>query len=296
MKKKKKTAMPGKPAAILAAVAAVVALTVVIVLLCTAGGPVDKVEKAAGKTLFAKNFTTMFTLTVNGETVDGLINAAADPDERKIEFYMQLGTRSADYICGIFNNTFVLADGNGENGQTVDLTDQIAASFDALDGNQVDWAALLDPWGNGLYEQLNGDFDLDVLLTCLKAWSQILNDKSWAQSNAGYSTSLENGVIMHSFSPDLSLLAEKSLPVFQPAFREAATYDALKDYLENAQFLLSSGKAELRFGVKGGKLVSADIDLRYHNTSVQGSLEFIGIGKTTVDIGAIAFAIDAANK
>lgn len=283
--------------AIVLAIAAAVMLLVLVLCLCLSGsGPVDKLERATAKTLFAKNFTTVFSMRINGEPFDGNINASVDPDERKLEVYMQLTTFTTEYICGIYDNTFAVCTADNKLRAT-DVSDRVDAFFDALEKSGTpDWALLLDIGDTDLYGAINESFDFETLLTCLGNWLNTLNDKEWAEVYAGYSKDREDGVTMYNFNPDPYVLAQQSLPFFETAFRQPQELSDLKAYMEDAKFLFKDGKADFSFGVKGGKLVSANFDLEYYNSDISGSLSFIGIGSTTVDTETIAYYIEEAKK
>ena len=276
---------------------ALVLVILIVMLTANSGGPVVKIRRAAERTIFADSFTTVFQLSVNGETYDGNLNVAIDTDKRELMFYLQLATNTTDYICGIFKDNFALCDASSNDLQVTNVKDRLAAFFDALeDGSEPNWALLLDFSEFDLYKEANRDFDVAVLMDCIGNFLNTLNDKKWAESYARYSTDREDGVTLHKFSPSLDVLAEQIIPTFREAFLDPARYDALVNYTDNAKYLLTSGTADLTFGIKGGKLVSAQMDIRYHNASVQGNFEFIGINSTIVDFDTIAYFIDQAGK
>lgn len=277
---------------ILIAATAAVVLVAVILLLCLPGNSAAKsFQKAAKKTLFAENFTTVFTLEMNDDTIDGIINAAIDPDKRELNVYMQLTTRVSDYICGIYNNQFAVCTVNSGKIHTEDITDRVNCFFDALEkDSQPNWELLLDFNSTDLYEQVSQDFDFAVLLDCLKVWVDQLNDADWA----GYSKERENGTTVHRFDPDPYTLICQSLPYFAPAFRNAADYSNLQAYIEDVKYLLMNGKADFSFGIKNRCLESVKFDFGYHNTRISGNFSFIGIGSTIVDTETIAFYIEEA--
>ena len=297
MAKNRNNPQKTKPAQIILFVSLAAALTALILLLCLGGkGPVKQLKNAASKTFFAKNFTALFELDVSGSNTAGLINAAIDPDARKLDVYMELYTRSGNQICGIYENTFVICD-TQNNIQTVDISSRIDAFFDVLaqKGNP-DWSQLLNINGADLHSAIKQDFDFDLLLNSLGVWLNTLNQSDWAKTNAGYRKYREDGVTMHSFTPDPYVLMTQSLPVFEKAFLDPADYSNLLTYVDDAKFLLKDSRADLSFGVKGGKLVSCNLDLQYHNTEIHGTCSFIGIGSTIVDSDAIAHYINAEKE
>lgn len=272
-------------------------LTCVILLLCLGGkGPVKQLKDAAARTFFGKNFTAMYELDINGNTTAGLINAAIDRDARKMDVYMEMHTLSDDYICGIYEGTFVICD-TRNNVQTIDISSRINAFFDVLEEKDApDWSQLLNVSGMDLHGAIKKHFDFELLLNSLGAWLNTLNQANWAETNAGYRKYREDGVTMHSFTPDPYVLLTQSLPIFENAFLDKTDYSNLLTYTDNAKFLLKEGKADLSFGTKGGKLVSCDLNLQYHNTAIHGTCSFIGIGSTIVDSDTIAYYISAEKE
>lgn len=278
-------------------IAGALLLLIGCIILLGSGGPMTKLRQSAKKTLFADSFTTVFQLSVDQTQYDGILNAAIDPDKRELMFYLQLATNTTDYICGIYNNTFALCDASTNDLQVTDVKDRVTAFFDALEaGSQPDWELLLDFSEYDLHQTITRDLDMKLLTECVADLLSRLNDPDWAERYAGYSTDRKDGVKRYQFRPAPDVLAEQLLPIFQPAFLDPQRYAALEEYTDNAKYLLASGAADLTFGVKHGKLVSLELDLQYHNTSVQGSFEFIGINSTIVDYDTIAYFIDQAGK
>lgn len=279
-------------------ISGILVLTVLIVIItATSGGPVVKLRRAMEKTVFADSFTTIFQLSVNDKSYDGNLNVAIDTDKREVMFYLQLATDTTDYICGIYKDDFALCDASTNDLQVTNVKDRLAAFFDALeDGSQPDWALLLDFSEFDLHEKVTDDFDIEILTECIGNFLNDLNDPDWAKTYAGYTTDRESGVTLHKFSPSPDVLAEQVIPTFREAFLKTDRYDALVQYADDAKYLLAAGTADLTFGVKYGRLVSAQMDIRYHNASVQGNFEFIGINSTIVDFDTIAYFIDQAGK
>lgn len=273
-------------------VAISVLIAVVLALCLGGGGAVDRLQKAAGKTLLAENFTANFSFDINGEATDGFMNVTANRAEKKLEMYMAFTTRAGDYYGGIYDSKFVLCDTASNDTIIIDIENQVNAFFDARENGQPDWAVLLDIDEYNLHSAINQDFDFDVLLTCLGDFLKNLNSASWAETYAGYSKGKENGVTQYSFRPDPYVLVTQTLPIFQPAFRNPQDYKNLQAYVDDAKFLLTQGKADFSYGIKNGRLVSADFALQYHDTDMTCSLSFTDIGSTTVDISTIAFILE----
>ena len=124
---------------------ALVVLIVVLIVVFLNTGPLDALEKAAENTIYADNFTIMYTVDVDGETADGYINLAIDPDERTLDMYMTLETSRSDYDCGIYKNDFVVVSALTNDVYCVDIADRLDNFFDALDEDgKPDWSVLLD--------------------------------------------------------------------------------------------------------------------------------------------------------
>ncbi|MBQ8796731.1 MAG: hypothetical protein IJZ56_00875 [Oscillospiraceae bacterium] len=260
-------------------------------------GPLDQVRSAAKKTFFAESFTIQYDLTVNGESMDGVINTAINKDEKQVQMYMRLTTNVGDYECGIYNNTFVVYNGSHDKITTVDITDRMNNFFAALEYNgQPDWSVLLDLDGTNLHETLTEDFDFDVFLSCLGKWLDKTNDTGWAKKYAGYNKEKINGITTYRYSPDPYTLATQTAPMFKKAFLDSQRYQALLDYMDDAKYLLGDGKADVSFGVENGRLVAAELTLQYYNTDISGNLQFIGIGNTVVDTDTVAYYIEEANN
>lgn len=279
---------------------AIAAGVLVILALCLwlfRPGPLDQVRSAAKKTFFAENFTIQYDLKVNGESMDGVINAAIDRDEKQVEMFMQLTTDVGDYECGIYDNTFVVFNTNDGKSTAVDITDRMNNFFAALEYNgQPDWSVLLDLENTNLHETLTKDFDFDVFLSCLGQWLDNMNDTGWAEKYAGYSKEKTSGITTYRYNPDPHTLATQTAPMFKKAFLESQRYQDLLDYMDDAKYLFKDGKADISFGVENGRLVAAELALQYYNTDISCNLQFIGIGNTVVDTDTIAYYIDEANK
>lgn len=270
---------------------------VLIVIFGSMAGPVTSVKNAAKKTLQADNFTTTFSITLNGQSYEGTINAALDMTKQDVLLYMQVQTAVSDYICGIYNKTFAICDVSENELQTVDVSKRVTEFFRLLeDAEEPDWSVLLDFEETDLYEVIGEDFEFTTLLECMKALLKRLDSTDWAKTNAGYSKTSEGGVTYHSFRPKLHTLATQVQPDFRAAFKDPARYTQLEQYVDEAQHILNAGKADLIFGVKGGRLISASLDVQYHNTALLCRLEFIGINSTQVDFDTIAYFIDQSKK
>ena len=285
-KKKTKQTNPKRAAlTAIAIAAAVVAMLALILWLCRPG-PLDKVASAAENTLFAENFTANFLFDINGQNADGTINAAIDRDNKQLSMYMKLTTNVSDYECGIYNNSLVICRATDGDISSVDITDRVENFFAALEyGGQPDWSVLLDLEGTDLHETLAKDFDFDVFLSCLGNWLDKMNDTGWAKQHAGYSKEKLSGITTYRYSPDPYTLATQTAPMFKKAFLEPQRYQDLLDYMDNARY--RDGKADISFGVRGGCLVAVDFDLQYHKTDISGSIQFSGIGTTTVDTSTV---------
>ena len=166
--------------------AAVLAAFAAIVVLCIwlfRPGPLGSLKHAAEKTMLADNFTAVYELDVNGEKMDGLINAAIDPDDKKLDVFLQFSSNETDYEGGIYNGTFVLCDAKNDSLQALDISKQVEQFFTLIDNGKPDWTVLLDFSEVNLHESISTDFEFDVFMACLGNWLNKLNNHSWADEN-----------------------------------------------------------------------------------------------------------------
>ena len=267
---------------------ALVVLIVVLIVVFLNTGPLDELEKAAKNTIYADNFTIMYTLDVDGETADGYINLSIDPDKRTLDMYMTLETKRSDYDCGIYKNDFVVVSALTNEVYCIDIADRLDNFFDALDEDgKPDWSVLLDFSETDLHELISQDFNFPVFINCLSEWLDNLNDKDWAEEKAGYSVSKKNGITTHNFRPNPYTLACATIPMFRSSFKDGKQYEQLLDYVDKAKYLFVDGKANFSFQVQDSYLVGANFEIEYFNTHIKGDFSIIGINKTIVDIGAV---------
>ena len=276
---------------------AVLAAFAAVVLLCIwlfRPGPLGTLKHAAEKTMFAKNFTAVYELDVNGEKMDGLINASIDPEKKKLDVFLQFSSNEADYEGGIYNGEFVLCCANDDSLQLLDVSDQVEQFFTLVEKGEPDWNVLLNFSGFNLQESISKDFEFDVFMTCLGTWLNKLDSAQWAKENAGYTKTTQNGVTTYSYNPDPYSLVLQTIPMFKNAFRSETRYQDLQNYIESAQFLFKDGKADFSFSTESGQLVESTFHLKFLNTNISGTCSFIGIGSTNVDMETVVFYIDEA--
>lgn len=278
--------------AILAAFVAIVPLCV----LFTRPGPLGALQKAGSNTIFAENFTAVYELDVNGKKMDGHINAAIDPTEKKLDVFLQFSSDIYDYEGGIHNGTFVIVNAKNDFIQTVDIQNRVDSFFTLLESGKPDWSVLLDFSETNLKEAISADFDFEIFMSCLGEWLNKLNNTRWAEKNAGFTKTKTDGVVTYSYNPDPYTFVQKTVPMFKKAFREKTRYDDLNAYIDNARFLFSEGKASFSFDIKETQLIGSQFQLKFLNLDVSGNVSFIGIGSTIVDIDQVAFYIEEASK
>ena len=285
-------------------VLATVAVILVTVLLVTipiltlgGNGPVDRVKKAVVNTLTANNFTMEFDMDIDGFDANGSINAAIDPASNRLDLFLTLTTRTAEYEGGIYNNTFVLRSGLDGSTVTMDITERIENFFALLDQSGTpDWSVLLDLSDVNLHKELSKDFDFNIFTTCANQWLEEMNNAGWAKRNAGYSKDTESGITTYLWQPDLHTLATQTAPMFESAFLKTERYQALQTYLDDAKYLLKDGTINLSFQTQKGYLSAADLTLKYNNTEMRCNIVFSNLGSTTVDTNALGIYIDEANQ
>ena len=278
---------------------AIIAAFVAIVPLCmlpSRPGPLGALQKAGSNTFFAENFTAVYELDVNGKKMDGHINASIDPEEKRLDVFLQFSSDITDYEGGIYNGTFVLVNAKNDSIQTLDIKNRVDNFFTLLDSGKPDWAVLLDFSEVNLKESISADFDFETFMVCLGNWLNKLDSAKWAEKNAGFTKTKKDGVTTYSYSPDLYALVQQTAPMFKQAFRDKARYDTLNEYIDNARFLFSEGKADFSFDTKDSQLVGSRFQLKYLNLNISGNVSFIGIGSTIVDIDQVAFYVEEANK
>lgn len=279
---------------------AIIAGVLVMIAICIwlfRPGPLDKVRSAAKKTFFTQNFTAQYELTVNGQSMDGVIKAAIDRNKNQIDMAMQLTTVVSDYACGIYDNTFVVFNTTNGKSTAVDITDRVTNFFTLLENEgQPDWSVLLNLEDTDLHQTISEDFDFDAFLSCLGQWLDNMNDPAWAEKNAGYSKEKVDGITTYCYNPDPYTLANQTAPIFKKAFLKSDRYEALENYIDDAKYLFKDGTADISFGVKNGRLVATELSLEYLNTKINCNIRFSDIGSTEVDTSTIAYYIEEAKK
>ena len=274
-----------------------VLLVAIPIIVFSIKGPVEQVKAAANSTLLADNFTLKFSTDINCEKAEGTVTAAIDMPKKQLNLNVQLYCFTADYQCGIYDNTFVIFNTGTGRVQSQDVTDRVQNFFALLDQEAVpDWSVLLDFEDLDLQEEIARDFDFEIFMACLGQWLNQMNKGSWAEENAGYTKDSEAGVITHTFQPDLHTLASQTAPLFEKAFKDPQRYQALLNYLDDAKYLLKDSVANLSFRVQNNYLTAADFTLRYHNTEIRCNLTFSEFGTTSVDMATIASLIQQAKE
>ena len=275
-------------------------LAVVIIILCVwlfRPGPVGALKNAATKTLFSKNFTVNFDLDINGDKIDGQLNAAIDKEKKDVSVYMQFSDGEGDFDGGIYKNHLLIRNANSNKVKKTDITGQVEQFFVLLEEtNEPDWSVLLDFPEMDLHEEISKDFDFEVFMECLGQWLNKMDDKKWAKENAGFVTDTSDGITTYSYSPDPFTLAQVTAPMFKEAFRDPARYDQLTDYMDNAKYLFKSGKAEFVYHTQNGQLLDMQFHLQYHKTDIQGTFSILGINSTTVNFDTLGFYYEEATQ
>ena len=273
-------------------------LAVALIVLCVwlfRPGPVGALKNATTKTLFSKNFTVNFELDINGEKFDGQLNAAIDKQKKDVSVYMQFSDGEGDFDGGIYKDHFLIRNANSNKVEKVDIGPQIQQFFILLEETgEPDWSVLLDFPEMDLHEEISKDFDFGVFMECLGEWLNKMDSKKWAKENAGFVTDTSNGITTYSYTPDPFTLAQITAPMFKEAFRDPARYDQLTDYMDNAKFLLKSGKADFVYHTQNGRLLDVQFHLQYHKTDIQGTFSILGIDSTTVNLDTLGFYYDEA--
>jgi hypothetical protein len=273
-------------------------LAVAFIVLCVwlfRPGPIGTFKNVTRDTILSDNFTVDFTLDINGEKMDGQLCAAIDKKNRDISVYMQFSDSEGDFDGGIYKNHFLIRNANSNKVKKTDITAQVEQFFVLLEQtNEPDWSVLLRFPEVDLHEEISKDFDFAVFMECLGRWLNEMDDKKWAEKNAGFVTDTADGITTYSYSPDPYTLAQVTAPMFKKAFRDPARYDQLTNYIDNAKYLFMSGKADFLFHTQNDLLLDVQFHLHYHTTDIQGSFSFLGINNTTVNIDTLGFYFEEA--
>lgn len=293
MANNEKKQLTGNQVCLITGIIVAVAIGLIVFLTLSSMGPITRLERAARKTLLSNTFSAQFSMNVNAEPVEGMMDIAIIPSEKALYMYMQLSNHAADYVCGFYDGYFVVASPSDGTSQVTDIYARQEAFFQALEKTGTpDWSILLDLEEVDLYDEICKSFDFDILMTCLSQWLEQMDSKSWAKKNAGYQKTRVDGVTVHSFTPKPYDLVNQSLPYFEDAFLRAEDLNDLQEYTENAKYLFQNGQTDFSFGIKGGNLVSMEFALKYNKTDISGNIQIEDIGSAKVDIGNVAYYVE----
>jgi hypothetical protein len=295
---KKKKRVPVALFIILGIVALIAA--VVIAGFCTNWfgfyGPASKVILAANKNIKSGSFTieTETTYEYIGEfasegehTNKTTAYVMIDVDDRELTYY----TYSKDeygygYEQAIYNGYSIyhrVTEIGPEFYEYEDISDELDEFFDAYEAaNELDLEKLYDILEEQ-YEVME-NLDSDKAIKCAVSYLRKLNNKSWLDENAGYSTDSENGAKIYTFEPKAYNFLNSSLDCFEDAFEDEEDFEELKEGLKEDRKEMNELDYSFSFGVKGGKLVSIDVEYETKYATVSTETEFKNIGSTEIDM------------
>lgn len=172
-----------------------------------------------------------------------------------------------------------------------DCSDGIEVFFDNYEpGDEIDWENLADLLMLTTRVDAEDYVDLRTMANCFDTLMDKLENKSWLQKNANYSTEKEDGVTVHVYEPDLYDLANAVLEIFVPCFEDEDTYELLADMLEEYKDDLDDINITIKLGVKKGYLVSAEVKL--YGVKIKAAIE--DIGSTRIDTDELEDLLDEA--
>ena len=281
--KKKKKALP----LILAGIAGLLVIALIIGM-CTSWfgltGPAAQISRAAKKTLKAENFTVDFEMTYDSyystQTISGTASIAIDMEAKDLTLYADIDADDETGIVAIYDG-FLITYSDGEYSYE-DVSDEIEEIFKAYEEATGDrsWKDIL---GKDAYNEAKEYINFDVLDGCLSKYIKKINSKKWLEQNAGYSTSKENGVKMHSFAPDIYTFASASLPFFETVFADHDDYEDAQDALEELEDIADNVDITFAIGTKGGKLACLEAAYEMGTYEITFEATFSNIGSTTFD-------------
>ena len=264
---------------------AVVAVIVVAVIMIgnISKGPMYAIYSASNKTMSEESFTIDVDVEVDGEKAEGTAYTYIDPDERVLEFYMEIENDGDEYVYAIYDEYMIVKTASNSCYKT-DISEQIEEMFDTYEegtSEEIDWEELLNSINEDAYEEASDVIDFDILNQCIVSYARELNNTSWLEENTNYSKTKKNGVTLYCFEPDLYKFSSASLECFESAFIDEDDYDEAYDVLKENKSDLKAYDLDIEIGVKSGYLVSMSMSCSDDSyTDVKYDMTFSDIGKT----------------
>lgn len=261
-----------------AAIAVVVLLIVLISSLFGGKMPQDGIDKLLDK----GNFT--IEVKMGGQKVE--LKVDMDIKKHELTAYGEMD-----------GEVFAIYDGHVITGSedygyyAEDISDELDEFFEAYEkAEDADWEEVA-----GTLEDVAGidveDFvDIKKFEKAMKTFEKNMEKKSWLKENMGYETKNKSGVKLHIYEPDLYKFASASLEIFKDCLEDDDLYDTAKDFLKEYKSMLKEVDISAELGVKGGYLVSAEIDAMGQKVKVK----ITDIGKTKIDTKDLEDLLDEA--
>ncbi len=291
---------------IIGAILAALVLAVVIAGLCTnwfgLNGPMVQIGSAAAKTLSKQNFSAEYEVEADGLSITGSLYLDMDVKEEVVSAYLEATADGETIILAIYDDYLIY--GSEGNLTRQDISFYISAVCDSIDEKLLPSMSfdealdlLIDFIPNSMQEEINDEYvELNTLKKLVKSFcTKKLNNASWLKKNAGYSTSVNGGVKIHSFEPDASEFLVASVEHFEDAFVDSSMYDELVEAAESVEDYTEGLNIYAGFGVKGGKLVQIEAEITYEEATIYAFCEFFDIGKTEVDEDLLEDLLDEAD-
>lgn len=268
-------------AALAVGVVAVVALLIVLIS-SLAGGkmPQDALDKLIDK----GNFT---------------IEAKADGEKAEIKVDLDVKKRELTVVCesdgeitlAIYDGYMIRYDSWYETYTATDISDELDEFFEAYEkADDANWEEVAEKLEDLADIDVEDYVDLKQFEKCMDTFEKNLEKKSWLKENMGYETESKKGVKYHIYEPDLYKFASASLEIFKDCLEDDDLYDTAKDFLKEYKSMLKEVEISAELGVKGGYLVSAEIEAMGQKVKA----EITNIGKTKIDTGDLEDLLDEA--
>ena len=265
-------------------------------------GPITQIGAAAIKTVSKYNFSADFEFESDEISVDGTMYFDMDVKKEIINMYLEADNGNSTYIIAIYDDHLIY--GEDDYLECTDISYQISSVCDALDKSKdlsftynEAWDTLIDAIPNKQQEEINDDYvNLKTLKKLVKTFfTGKLNNATWLKKNAGYSTSLEKGVKIHTFEPDIHEFLTACGEHFEDAFVKASVYNDFTDLIDETEDFSDEFDISISFGIKGGKLVLIEGEVDIDGEAYAAKCEFYDIGKTQPDEDMLDDLLDDAD-
>lgn len=291
---------------LIGAILAALVLVVVIAGLCTnwfgLNGPMVQIGSAASKTLSQYNFSADYEVEAAGMNITGVLYLDMDVEKEVVNAYLDATANGETLILAIYDDYLIY--GSEDDLTCMDISVYISVVCDTIDEKLIPEMSfdealdlLFDFIPNSTQEEINDEYiELTTLKKLIKSFfNKKLNNATWLKNNAGYSTSMSNGIKIHSFEPDAAEFLTASVEHFEDAFVDSSMYDDLMNAVELVDEYSDDIEIYAGFGIKGGKLVQIEAEVTYDASTIYAFCEFYDIGKTEVDEDFLEDLLDEAD-